>query len=239
MIFAAVYLAEDIVLWFASRTGFDLRKLRFLVFTVLLVPLALTSLRLVWVSSKPDTRSLAVEWIQESISPGETILLNFPLTTLLPTDDTIARQNADFPGSIGTQWQWLRGRENMVAPRFNLFNTMYWNSLHDSAAAKDKFIERAGIRYLLVRTQVHRPARDEIILYAQANGRLVRTFCPAYDVIVAELPDDMFYHVWLQVWQLERLGPFVAIYDLHQPPDDPHTDTYCDTREKPHSPVEG
>ena len=220
MIFAAVYLAEDIVLWFASRTGFDLRKLRFLVFTVLLVPLALTSLRLVWVSSKPDTRSLAVEWIQESISPGETILLNFPLTTLLSIDDTIARQNADFPGSIGTQWQWLRGRENMVAPRFNLFNTMYWNSLHDSAAAKDKFIEHAGIRYLLVRTQVHRPAQDEIILYAQANGRLVRTFCPAYDVIVAELPDDMFYHAWLQVWQLERPGPFVAIYDLHQPPDD-------------------
>lgn len=110
-----------------------------------------------------------------------------------------------------------------------IYNKLYWYSQADSAAAKDEYIDRTGIRYVLIRTQSSRPVGDEIIAFAQANGRLIRTFCPAYDVDVAQLPDDMFYHAWLQVWQLDRPGPVVALYDLQQPPDDPPIKTYCQT----------
>ncbi|MCY3781626.1 MAG: hypothetical protein OXG78_15030 [Chloroflexi bacterium] len=230
MIFASAYLAEDLFHWFDAKTGYKLRAVRPLVFMLIILPLAATSARLVWVSAQPDTRTLAVEWINENISPGETLLLNFQLTTLLPTNDAINRQNADFPGSIGTQWQWLAEQNEVPSPRFDIFNKMYWQSLDGSADARDAFIERAGIRYLLVRSQVARAEADEMVNYAKAEGRLLHTICPAYDSPVAELPDDMFYQAWAQSWQLQRPGPYVAIYDLQQSPDDPKIDAYCLTK---------
>lgn len=229
MIFAAAYLIEDVLLRISEKWGTPLRQLRALAFAMMLLPLMVTSLRLVWVSAKADTRSLALDYINDQITADEKILLNFPFNTLLPTNEAIDRQSADFPASIGTQWQWLRERQDIAAPRFNIYNKMYWNNLEDSATAKSEFIERAGIRYILIRTQSSRPAGDEITAFAQANGRLIRSFCPAIDVEVAQLPDDMFYHAWLQVWQVHRPGPIVALYDLQQPPDEPPTDTYCRT----------
>ena len=229
MIFAAAYLIEDVLLKLSEKWSIGLRQLRALAFAMVLLPLIVTSLRLVWVSAKVDTRSLALNWITDNIPAGGNILLNFPFTTLLPTDETIDRQSADFPLSIGMQWQWLRERQDISAPRFNIYNKMYWNNLKDSATAKSDFIEQAGIRYILIRTQSSRPAGDEITAYAQANGRLIRTFCPATNVHIAQLPDDMFFHSWLQVWQVDRPGPFVALYDLRQPPDQPPVENYCQT----------
>ena len=227
MIFAAACLVEDALLWIHGKWGIGLRQLRALVFAFILAPLIATTLRLVWVLAQPDTRSLALTWINANIPPGENVLLNFPFITLLPTDETIDRQSADFPHLTGTHWQWLRGRQDIAAPRFDIYNKQYWYSQPASAADKLAFVHRAGIRYVLIRTQVSRPAGDEIIDFAQANGRLIRSFCPAVDVEVAQLPDDMFYHAWLQVWQVDRPGPIVALYDLQQPPDDPPADTYC------------
>ncbi len=227
MIFSSACLAEDLILWLDARTGYKLRPVKPLAFMLLILPLAATSARLVWVSAQPDTRTLAVEWINEYISPAETLLLNFQLTTLLPTKDAIQRQKKDYPASIGTQWQWLAEQDGVPSPRFDIFNKMYWQSLEESAEARHAFIGRAGIRYLLVGSQVARAETDEMINYARDNGRLLHTICPTHDSPVAELPDDMFYQAWAQAWQLQRPGPFVAIYDLQQPPDDPKIDAYC------------
>lgn len=227
MIFAAACLVEDALLWIREKRGLGLRHLRTLVFAFILVPLIATSMRLVWVLSQTDTRTLALTWINDSIPAGETILPNFPLITLLPTDDTIDRQNADFPHLTGSQWQWLRGRQNVTAPRYSIYDKQYWHSQPASAADKQAFIDQAGIRYILIRAQSSRPAGDEITAYAQANGRLIRSFCPATDVHIAQLPDDMFYYGWLQVWQVDRPGPFVALFDLQQPPDQAPVEDYC------------
>ena len=227
MIFASAYLVEDVLLKISDKWGIGLRQLRALVFAIALLPLIATSIRLIWVLAKADTRSLALTWINNNIPAGESILLSFPMITLLPTDETIDRQSADFPHSIGTQWQWLRGRKDVSAPRFNIYDKLYWYSQADSEAAKTELINRAGIRYILIRTQSSRPTGDEIIAFARATGRLIRSFCPAVDVEVAQLPDDMFYHAWLQVWQVERPGPIVALYDLQQPPDDPPAVEHC------------
>lgn len=227
MIFAAAYLIEDVALKLSEKRGIGLRQLRALAFAVMLLPLTLTSLRLVWVTAQSDTRSLALDYINDNIPTGANILLSFPFIKLLPTDEAIDRQVADFPASIGTHWQWLRGQEDISTPRYNIFNKLYWYSQSDSIAAKSDFIETAGIRYVVIRTQASRPAGDEITTFAQANGRLILSFCPAYAVEVAQLPDDMFYHAWLQVWQVKRPGPIVALYDLRQPPADPPVKAYC------------
>ncbi len=178
MIFGAAYLVEDALLKISEKSAGWLRRLRIVVFALFLVPLMATSARLVWVSAQPDSRSIALDWINVNIPEGKSILLNFPLITLLPTDETIDRQDANFPGSIGAHWQWLRGRQDVTAPRYTIYNKLYQYSQADSAAAKDEYIDRTGIRYVLIRTQSSRPVGDEIIAFAQANGRLIRTFCP-------------------------------------------------------------
>ena len=93
-----------------------------------------------------------------------------------------------------------------LAPRYNLYSASYWRSLDDTAEARDAFIERADIRYLLVRSVVSLKSVEDAVAYAQSRGRLVGIFCPGYDLLVAELPDDLFYEAWRQVWQLERPG---------------------------------
>ena len=196
-------------------------------FALILVPLIATSLRLVWVLAQPDTRTLTLTWINDSIPAGETMLLNFPLVSLLPTDETIDRQSTDFPQLTGSHWKWLRRQPNVTAPRYSIYNKQYWRSEPASATDRQAFIDLAGIRYALIRTQSSRPAGDDITAYAQANGRLIRTFCPAINVHIAQLPDDMFFHAWLQVWQVDRPGPFVALYDLQLPPDQPPVEDYC------------
>lgn len=227
MVFATAYLVEDVLVLVSRKSGFSLHRIRGFVFIALLLPSAITSMRLVWVTAQSDTRTLAVQWVNENISNGETILLNFPLSELLPTNDAIQRHNADFPGSVGTYWQWLQGQSDSLAPRYNLYSASYWRSLDNTTEARDAFIERAGIHYLLVRSLVSLKSVEDAIAYAQSRGRLVRTFCPGYDLLVAELPDDLFYEAWHQVWQLERPGPFVAVYDLRQPPEPPRNERFC------------
>ena len=230
MIFAAAYFLEDVVLWLACKSGFKLCRMRALVFTLLILPSALTSARLVWVSLQSDTRTLAIDWINRNISAGETFLVNFPQTSLLPTNGAISRQNRDFPGSVGGFWHWLSEQESVFDARYDIYNKMYWQRLDTNADARDEFIERSGIRYLLVRSLVSLASVEDVNSYAQVKGRLIHIVCPAHDVIVAELPDDLFYQAWVQVWQLEKPGPFVAIYDLDQPPANPPTERYCQTR---------
>ncbi|MCY4061132.1 MAG: hypothetical protein OXG53_02060 [Chloroflexi bacterium] len=230
MIFAAAYFLEDVVLWLSCKSGFKLSRMRALVFALLISPLALTSARLVWVSTQPDTRTLAIDWIHRNISAGETFLVNFPQTSLLPTNGAIYRQNRDFPGSVGGFWHWLSEEESVFHARYDIYDKMYWQRLDTNSDARDEFIQRAGIRYLLVRSLVSLASVEDMSSYAQVNGRLIHIVCPAHDAIVAELPDDLFYQAWIQVWQLEKPGPFVAIYDLDQPPENPPIERYCQTR---------
>lgn len=229
IIFGAAFLVEDIVVLVSRKSGISLRRLRGLVFLALLLPSAVTSMRFVWVTAQTDTRTLAVDWVNENISNGETILLNFHYSGLLPTNDAIQRQATDFPDSVGAYWQWLQGESDLRAPRYNLYTAGYWRRLDDSAGARERFVERAGIRYLLVRSLVSLKSVEDLVAYAQSQGRLVRTFCPGYNMLVAELPDDLFYEAWRQLWQLERPGPFVAVYDLQQPPEPTGNERFCQT----------
>ena len=238
MVFVVAYMVEDAVCWIAQRWNLPVRRLRLFIFGLILMPLVVSSLRLVWITAQQDTRSLMTNWINENIPEGESILLNFQLLDLLPTQDVIERQGKDYSGSVGAMWQWLATRDNFEEPRYNIYNTMYWNSLDRTLSAKDDFIAEEGINYMVVRTLVAHPTVDEMIAYAQTHGKLIHTSCPAYDVDVAELPSDMFAEAWQQIWTISHPGPYVAIYDLNQTVDVPIVDVYCEsipsgTRSKP------
>ena len=216
MILAAAYLLEDLLLALLPLTRARPRLWLIAAIAVLALP-AGAAVRFVWLSAQTDTRKLASAWIEENLDDGEAILLNFQLTTLLPSTAAIERQSADFPASIGTQWQWLGRQSDVHAPRYGIFNRMYWQGL-DNEADQAGFISANGIRYILARSVAALPTGDDMLAYARMNGRLLQVFCPAHDGGLAELPDDMFVQGWRQIWRLARPGPYVAIYDLHSPP---------------------
>ena len=229
MIFAIAYAIEDFVCKVAARRNVGLGRLRVVTFFLLLAPAFLSSIRLVWVTAQTDTRSLMTDWIINSIEAEQTILLNFQLHELAPTPESIERQGMDFPDSVGTRWRWLATQEGASERRYNIYNAIYWNNLKDDPGARDEFLAEAEIRYLLVRSVVAWPGADDMIAYAQTHGKLVHVICPAHGGQIAELPSDMFVGAWQQIWKLHRPGPYVAIYDLDLPPDEPFVDVYCES----------
>ena len=228
MIFGVAYMIEDAVLWMSSRWHMPLGRLRLIVFGIIITPLALSAGRLVWVTAQQDTRTIATQWISENLPEGETLLLNAQMNELYPTNETIERQATDYPGSISTFWQWLSEQPDVEEKRYSIYSAMYWRNLPDDSELQRAFIAEENIRYIVARTLVAHPTVDSMIAFAQENGKLVQVFCPAYGVDVAELPTDLFAQAWQQIWTLESAGPYVAIYDLTLPPDEPIVEVYCE-----------
>lgn len=229
MIFVAAYAVEDIVCGIAARRRVEPGRLQLFVFALILLPALVSSSRLVWVTAQTDTRSIMTGWINQSIEAEQSMLLNFRLFDLLPTAETIVRQANDFPGSVGARWRWLATQNDLTERRYDIYNVMYWNRLQDDPESREEFLASAGIRYLVVRSVVAWPGADDMIAFAQKNGKLLHVICPAYGGQIAELPSDMFVGAWQQIWKLRRPGPYVAIYDLDLPPDEPIVDVYCES----------
>ncbi len=227
MIFAASHMLEDLLESVAGRLPDRATQIRAGLTLLLLIPPAVSGLRLAHLLTQTDSRILAARWINEQIPHGAAILLNFPQPGLAPTSDAVARQERDFPGTVGARWHWLARQNDSLGARYDMYKRLYWQALEAEPAARDRFISEAGIRYALVWAQVAEPAHDPVIVHARRTGRLLRDFCPAREVAVAELPDDMFNHAWRQIWQIERPGGFVALYDLQDPPDAPVISRYC------------
>ncbi len=231
MIFVYAFVVEDLIQIIMLKRVLP-EHLRIALVILLVLPSLACSIRLVYVMSQKDTRTMATEWVNENLPEGSSILLNFQLLTLLPTQSAILRQQSHFPETVGTYWNWLSDQADSLdtAPSFDIYNKQYWYSRADSAVPS-VFLANADIRYILVQSYVSNPNDDTMIAYAQENGRKIKEFCPAFAVPVAELPEDMFYFAWRQIWQLQRPGPFIALYDLHQPPALPALVQFCESLE--------
>ena len=227
LIFGTASFIEDMVLHIARRNGVAISTLRLGAFALLLIPLLATSTRFLTVTAQVDTRSLAVGWIEKNLPPGAAIILNFQSTELLPTETAILRQSADYPDSIGNFWRWLLETGESQEPRFDIYNAMYWRNREKANGGVDDLIREHGIRYVVGRTLSAEVHVEDLIAFAHENGREMASFCPSRTRIIAELPDDMFDVAWQQVWQLQRPGPFVAIYDLKQLPDVNKSELLC------------
>jgi len=207
MIFAVAYAVEDVLRIFAARRKARLGRLQLFLIGLILLPGIVSSFRLVWVTAKTDTRSLVSQWINESIAAEKAILLNFQLFDLLPTVEAVNRQGSDFPGSVGNRWRWLATQEDITERRYNIYNVIYWNKLKNDPEAREAFLAEAGIRYLVVRSVVAWPGADDMVAYAQKQGKLLHVICPAYGGQIAELPSDMFVGAWQQIWKGSCIAP--------------------------------
>jgi len=203
MILSAAYLLEEVA-------GQLPRYWRTALFALVLVPLMLTSGRMVYVLAQPDTRVQATDWIVQNIEPGSTVLTNIQLYDLYPTHTAIERQTMDYPGSTGTVWAWLQQNE-VNAPQYDIVNGhLYLEDVNNFGT----LVAEHEVDFILV-ASVEPDADDvPVFSYAAANGTSVYTATPVADWRDARLPEALYDLAWWQVWQLRGPGPIVWIYDL-------------------------
>jgi hypothetical protein len=207
LIIVVAFFIEDVLVRFLPVA------LRWGVIALITLPLAVTSLRMTAVLGTPDTREVTEDWLMANVPAGAAILTDIQLYGLAPTTDAIDRQAADFTGSLGVVWQWMRQNE-VASPRFNIVNGhLYLRDEPDPAA----LVERFGIEYIVV-TAAQSRTPDPVVSYARNTGQQIFLICPVTGDAVAELPDDLFNIGWQQIWQLSAPGPIVAVYRVGESP---------------------
>jgi hypothetical protein len=209
-IVAVAYLLEDAMLWLGEQLG--QRRVVYAGLTaLLLVPLGVTAVRFTWLIAQPDTRTLASRWVETNLADGTGLLVNYQPLEITPTQDSLDQMRTDFFGSLGRKNQWLLTRNPSEYPRPAFGIAPGWLlSPDDSPAA---LASRYGTTYALVAARVADSARlDAVGQYALQHGTLVASFCPG--TARAELPDDLYAPVWLEVWQMHNPGRMVFILRL-------------------------
>jgi len=107
LILLVAYLLEDVALWIKSRAWLGHRYAYPAILMIFLIPTLIIALRFATVTAQPDTRTLASQWIEHKTEPGATVLTSFYAQELTPTATSLRQQQEAFPGSLGTEAEWL------------------------------------------------------------------------------------------------------------------------------------
>ncbi len=224
LIALGAYFLEDIILWLTARWSWA-KAVSILLLTA---PLAALALRFDWVTDQVDTRSLASRWIESNLPDGATLIANFQLLELTPTQASLVRQNADYPGSLGTYNQWLLGQplENFQAgPAYDIVEYSYYWPRDDEEQQK-QVAAKYAIEYAAVESYTAQ-LTDALAVprYAQRYGTPVEIFCPGSGISGAYLPIDIYDGwAWRDIWQADRPGPIIVIFKLDRT--EPLTDPF-------------
>ncbi len=164
------------------------------------VPNLLNSLRLDWVLSQPDTRTIAKQWIESNLPAGTRIALEWPYHTP--------------PLSNGYQVPPESTRE-------------YWTDLVYGFGLADRPLEQYqtdGTQYLIATSYI----RDIPVIDPQQEARrqqfyaqlprvfsTVQTFSPRCDGGEPAFIFDVLYGPAIDLWNLCYAGPEITIYRVH------------------------
>ena len=211
------YFLEDVIHWIAKSLPGKQRIVYAAIGFGIVLPSLITALRLVYVTSHTDTRSLATSWVEDHI-PGETaIITNFSAYELQPTVASLERK-ANSGEALGTYEQWLIDLppgERPSGPQYNIFEgKKLWSG--DVSAIGQLIIEN-DIGYALVSSDSAVQTGDFSLTSALLSfGTLVEVICPGDGIDYVYLPSDLGFPAWRAVWEVNRAGPVVMIVELDQ-----------------------
>lgn len=226
------YMLPGVVLWAlpAGLAGAELAKwalgkgsrLRVsitaavIVFIVILV--SIPSLRYDELLARPDTRTLAKEWIEKNIPAGSDIAVESYSPPLTPDLETLRAQQLAAPRSLGSRDQWLlekglpSGETAFKLSRLNLIDTS------PKVDNLSPYLANHPHRYYVVTDfrwksehQGHLALKD----YLASHGRLLATISPSPEA--GYIPSDMLNNMenpLVELWKVEMPGPVVEIYEV-------------------------
>jgi len=229
LVIPVAYLVEDIMQAARRRAGWVGPVGQSSLAAMLLLPGLITSVRMDWVLSRTDTRTQASRWIETHYPEGTTLTSNFQLLELAPSRESLLRQQAVDPESLGTYGQWLLRLEAKDYPAPPTYDIVDPNAYRLSGVQELQALFRdrgIGITVLAIAPQLK--DFDLLTGYALEYGRLAREFRPASGTTQGFLPDDFFAPVWREVWQLERPGPTVLVVEMQ-----PSAQAQTDERQMP------
>ncbi len=100
------YLAEEMILLISKKAPVKRTLIYVLTMTMIALPLSVTALRMIYVLSRPDTRTLAGEWVKNNLPEDTVVITNFLPHELHRSDTSRLWQQADYPGSLGLIDEW-------------------------------------------------------------------------------------------------------------------------------------
>jgi len=221
------YLIEEVIVWSARTINLNQWRLVGAALLIVVMPAFINAIRLDVVMSQPDTRTLASEWVKVHIPANATVIGNFQMLELLPNQDSLRRQNLDYPGSLGTYAQWLLSQDAATYPPGPAFDIvdfgLYWFTHPSSSLIKD-----LKIQYVVAQTNSSDLTQDQaLIAYTQQYGQPLQVFCPGLDVKSTYLPIDIYGWAWQEIWKVDRPGPIVIVYQLGNAQTAPPKTTVC------------
>lgn len=211
------YLIEDIGLRIkaAGRNG-----LSRVVQLAVIAPSLVLTVRLDYVLSQTDTRTIASNWIETNLPSGTALISNFQMMELMPTRDSLKLKANDFPDALGTFDQWLLNlpAEVYPEPAFDIVDgNYYWP---DETTAQKSLVSERRLNYSVIQLMVDdlNEQSNSINSYMQVYGAPQLVVCPGHNFNYAYLPIESVDWAWQSIWQFNRPGPIVVIYKLSDVP---------------------
>jgi len=192
--------------------------------TIVLVPLAVFSSRLVYVLAQSDTRTLASAWVESNVPADSVILTNGDTPDLQPGTQGLQHQSTEFPGSLGTYEQWILTHPGS-GYTLNLVNMLMYDNV-----PIERLIGQENVGYAMITTLSNAIAEQPpAINYLLSNARLLNTFCPGSAMEYTSLPEDIGDSAWTEIWRVNKPGPIVLVFQMSNAPLNPPTTTLCGT----------
>jgi Dolichyl-phosphate-mannose-protein mannosyltransferase len=166
---------------------------------IIFIPNLAQSIRLDWLLSQPDTRTLAKEWIESNIAEGSRIAVEWPFHTPPLSNGADVPPNSKHDYWIDLVWGF--GLADRPIEQYQTDGTQY-------------LISTSYIQDIPTADPQQQAAREKFYMQLPQAFREIKTFSPRCDGGEPDFVFDQIYGPAVGLWQACSAGPLIRIYQV-------------------------
>lgn len=219
--FAAIAMGVFLIIGFNQIKEGKIKKLVLILIILFLVLQFVQAFRLTQLIANPYSRDLASDWIKENIPLDQLIVVNEHLPTLIPNKESLERK-LFFDGELSRKELFLASINEEFYPLESKnvvdFGLLVNYKEKDKEAALQLLQELKPVYFVLSSRSIDadRNENNPEFYFGSEQGELIKKFSPFKDEEIKRslnFPSG-FDNPLIDLWEAERLGPFVEIYKL-------------------------